>query len=238
MYFGNSYKNFPVFYELFYKRYLKSAHDFTAMVKENTPQGGLILDLAAGTGEVTIPLLKSCFGVISLDSSKGMLKELKLKAKKLGVKNYHTVTRDMRKINYKDKFDTVCIRQAINYFMGPKALESGLKKIIVSLKIGGKFVFNAPNYRGEKTYPAVSNYYESGKEKSFVLETNKILGKILRHKQYSIIWGGGLKPNFVSDENFFYMFTKKEFGHALKNCGFSKVKVSGLAKTLYCTATK
>src|SRR3989344_3428034 len=118
MYFGNSYKNFPALYDLLYQRYLKSVPDFVSLVKTNTPKNGLILDLAAGTGEVSILLLQNGFMVVSLDSSNGMLKELKRKAKKMKIKNYRARIFDMRKINYKEKFDSVCIRQAINYFLG------------------------------------------------------------------------------------------------------------------------
>lgn len=238
MYSGNSYKKFPELYDLLYQRYLNSVPDFVALVKKNTPSGGRILDLAAGTGEVTIPLLKSGFEVVSLDKNKGMLKELKSKAKKQGVKNFHIIISDMKKASYREKFDSVCIRQAINYFIGAEALEAGLKKIFASLKDGGKFIFNAPNYRGEKKYPVVSNYYENGRQRAFVLETNKLSGKVLRHKQYSIVWTDSKEPNFATDENLFYMFTKKEFGNALEKSGFSKTEFTGSAKTLYCVATK
>ena len=223
---------------MLYQRYLNSVPDFVALVKKNTPSGGRILDLAAGTGEVTIPLLKSGFEVVSLDKNKGMLKELKSKAKKQGVKNFHIIISDMKKASYREKFDSVCIRQAINYFIGAETLEAGLKKIFASLKDGGKFIFNAPNYRGEKKYPVVSNYYENGRQRAFVLETNKLSGKVLRHKQYSIVWTDSKEPNFATDENLFYMFTKKEFGNALEKSGFSKTEFTGSAKTLYCVATK
>src|SRR3989338_5757830 len=102
MYSGNSYKNFPALYDLLYQRYLKSVPDFVSLAKTNTPKGGLILDLAAGTGEVTIPLLQNGFKVVSLDSNNGMLRELRRKAKKIGVKNCNTKCSDMRKINYKE----------------------------------------------------------------------------------------------------------------------------------------
>ena len=238
MYSGNSYKNFPALYDLLYQRYLKSIPDFIALVGKNTSKGGLILDLAAGTGEVTIPLLKKGFEVISLDASKGMLEELKLKAKRMGIKYYHVKTSDMQRLAYKKKFDSVCIRQAINYFIGIKALKAGLEKIYDSLKANGKFIFNAPNYQGKRKYPAVYNYYKKGKQRALVLETNKMIGKILKHRQYSIVWEDGQEPNFVTDQNYFYMFTKKEFERALKKCGFLKVEFGGSAKTLYCVATK
>ncbi|MDD5290079.1 MAG: class I SAM-dependent methyltransferase [Patescibacteria group bacterium] len=238
MYSGNSYKKFPEFYDLLYQRYLKSVPDFVALVEKNTPQKGLILDLAAGTGEITIPLLKKGFRVISLDASQGMLRELKLKAKKQGIKKYQVTKLDMQKISYQKKFDSVCIRQAINYFMGSKALAAGLKKIFASLKTGGKFIFNAPNYQGEKKYPALINYYKKGEQQALVVETNKITGQILKHRQHSALWKTGQKSEFIIDENSFYLFTRKEFARALKKSGFSKIKLIKSAKTLYFIAIK
>lgn len=238
MYLGNSYKNFPGFYDLLYQRYLKSVPDFVALVRKSTPRGGSILDLAAGTGEVSIPLLRSGYKVISLDASRGMLKELKSKAKRLGVRGYRVKVSDMKKISYKEKFDVVCIRQAVNYFIGTRVLRLGFKNIFASLKTGGKLIFNAPNYHGEKAYPIISNIYKGGKQNAFVLEINRVVGRVLKHKQYSIIWEEGKKPNFFSDDNYFYMFTKNEFERTLKKCGFSKIEFSGSDKTLYCVATK
>jgi len=238
MYSGNSYKKFPALYDLLYQRYFKSVPDFVSLVKTNTPKGGLILDLAAGTGEISIPLLQNGFMVVSLDSSNGMLRELKKKAKKLGIKNYRTRGFDMKKISYKEKFDSVCIRQAVNYYLGRKAIGTGFKKIYASLKKDGNFIFNAPNYKGKTNYPAIGNYYENGGQKAFVVETNKMSGRSLKHTQYSIVWGNNNEPNFVIDENSFYMFTKEEFKRALKISGFSKIKFGGSDKTLYCVATK
>lgn len=238
MYLGNTYKNFPALYDLLYQRYLKSVPDFVSLVKINTPKSGLILDLAAGTGEVTIPLLQNGFKVVSLDSSNGMLRELKRKAKKIGVKNYSVKCFDMRKINYKEKFDSVCIRQAINYYLGTKSLSMGLNRIYSSLKQGGNFIFNTPKYQGEINYPTISNYYEKGAQKAFVVEANRMNNRLLKHNQYSIVWENSNEPNFVADENSFYMFTKKEFEHALKTSGFSKIKFGDSNKTLYCVATK
>lgn len=238
MYSGNLYKNFPELYDLLYQRYLKSAPNFVALVKKNTPRHGSILDLAAGTGEITIPLLKSGFKVTSLDANSGMLKQLELKAKNRGVKNFHVVALDMRRMNYEEKFDSICIRQAINYFIGTKSLEKGLKNVFSSIKTGGKFIFNAPNYKNEKTYPIAANYYKKGAQNAFVVETNKMQGKLLKHKQHSIVWETGKKPYFVTDENSFFMFSKKELENALRKCGFSKIVFKEFSKTLYCVATK
>ncbi len=238
MYYGNSYKKFPGLYDLLYQRFLKTVPDFVSLVKKNTPKRGLILDLAAGTGEVTIPLLRHGFTVVSLDASIGMLKQLQKKAKMAGIKKYRTKVLDMKKLNYQGKFDVVCIRQAINYFMGTRSLTSGLKRINASLKRDGKFIFNAPNYQGQKNYKTTYHYYNKASQSAVVVETNTIERKTLRHTQYSIVWRNNNMPTFVNDENSFYIFTKKEFESSLKKSGFSKIRFSGSAKTLYGVATK
>ena len=83
---GNSYNTFPTLYDLLYQRYLASVPDFVSLIARHTPAKGAILDLAAGTGEVSIPLLHRGFAVTSLDRSKGMLNVLQAKAKKEKIK--------------------------------------------------------------------------------------------------------------------------------------------------------
>ena len=117
-------------------------------------------------------------------------------------------------------------------------MQNGLNKIFKSLKTGGKFIFNAPNYDRQKDYPKVHNLYQQDGLNAFVLETNDMKNGILRHRQYSLVWSDGGQPKFVTEENSFYMFTKKEFESVLKKAGFAKIDFDEQGKTLYCVATK
>lgn len=244
---GNVYNSFPELYDLLYRRYLKSIPDFINLVGKNTPKNGTVLDMAAGTGEVTIPLLKKNYQVSSLDMHRGMLKELRRKVQKGGLKNHATIFKDMNLLTGKNKFDTICIRQAINYYKNPKSLEKGIKKVFSALKDTGSFIFNAPNFKiGTKKFKTVHTLYENTDLNVFVVETNTLKGRVLTHNQNTILWGSSINPKFVSDSNSFYMYTKEEFEHALIHAGFRKIRFfsSGLIpyrkddKTLYCVATK
>lgn len=252
---SSCYKDFPAFYDFIYRRYFKTLPGFLRLVKKNTPRGGRILDLAAGTGLVSLALLKDGFRVISLDVHPGMLKELAAKAKKIKIKNYQTVCKDILQINYRQDFDTVCIRQAVNYLMGPARLRKGFRLIRRALRPGGAFIFNAPNFRKGKKYQEVVNIYRVGSYQVFCLEKNSMKSRVLTHRQYCLIWGDssagigkeqGKKPVYLKEENSFFMYTKNDFYQALKRAGFSKIRFysSGLKKfrtedkTLYCLAYK
>ncbi len=246
---GNVYNSFPELYDLLYKRYLKSIPHFIKLVEKNTPKNGTILDMAAGTGEVTIPLLKKKYRVSSLDIHRGMLKELRRKAGKENLKNHTVILKDMNLLTKRNKFDTVCIRQAINYYKNPKSLERGLRKVFSALKDTGSFVFNAPNFRvGTKNFKTVHTLYEYKNLKAFVVETNVLKKRVLVHNQDTIVWNSivNSNPRFVSDSNSFYMYTKEEFERALVHAGFHDIRFFSSKlisyqkddKTLYCVATK
>ncbi len=244
---GNCYKNFPELYDILYQRYFKTIPIFAELAKRNTPDKGTILDLAAGTGNVSIFLLQLGFHVTALDSSAGMLNIFKKKTEKEKLKNYKIIRADINYLKSKQTYDAVCIRQAINYYQGLNALEKGLKSIRKIIKPGGAFVFNAPNFKTEKIdYPVIENNYESGGKRAFVLEINQIAGRRLLHRQDAIVWTKNKSPIHIVDTNSFYMFTKNEFESCLKKAGFSDIKFysSNLSpynlkdKTLYCAAKK
>jgi len=246
--FQNCYEELPEYYDILYHRYLKTIPDFVDLVKNNTPVHGKILDLAAGTGEVSIPLIESGYLVTSFDLNSGMLKILEEKAnsKKLISR---TIIGDMTNIDEGiGTFDTICIRQAINYFLGEESLASGLKRIHNLLKEGGTFVFNSPNYNLDiKKYPDVENRYEENENQFFVLESNILKDRLLEHRQYTTIWGKDFQtPVQIRDANTFYMFTKNDFEKCLKIAGFNDISfyAAGMktfdqsGKTIYGVAKK
>lgn len=242
---GSCYNDFPEFYDVIYQRYFKSVPDFVKLVSDNTPKKGYILDMASGTGEVTIPLLKSNFKILSLDLSKGMLDQLKKKVNQKYKTKLETNVSSITNINFENKFDTVCIRQAINY-LNKGYLEKTFKKVNSSLKKDGCFVFNAPNFKiGDKEYKDVYSVFLNKDCDAIVVEKNKMSKNLLKHSQKAIIFSNN-KNLTVADTNSFYMYSREEFEQTLKRVGFKDIKFlsSGLNKyikegrTLYCVAKK
>ncbi|KXK08526.1 MAG: dTDP-3-amino-3,6-dideoxy-alpha-D-glucopyranose N,N-dimethyltransferase [Microgenomates bacterium OLB22] len=242
--YQNCYRDFPEYYDLLYQRYLKSIPTFVELVSSHTPSERAILDLAAGTGEVSIPLIENGYEVTSLDGSQGMLEQLRQKAETKGLRADTTVQR-LESLSLDSHYDTVCIRQAINYYMGMKALTGGLRQIATVLKPTGTFIFNAPNFlENAKKYEDSEHRYEEGSKKAVVLERNLLEDRVLTHQQDAMIWSDSEPVIHLKEENVFYMFTKEEFEQALTEAGFSQITFLSSNgepyqkddKTIYCIA--
>lgn len=241
---GNCYQDFPELYDFLYLRFLKTIPTFVDLVSANTPKRGKVLEIAAGTGQVSIRLLQMGFDLTCLDANESMLKILKEKVEK---ENFQPriIVGDFLNTDLADSFDTICIRQAVNYFLGLDDLVLAFRKIAELLKPEGFLIFNAPNYQPEnQEYPTVENRYDLDNLHAFVLEQNYLHNKTITHLQKAIIWGD--KNLFISDKNSFYLFTKAEFEDALKKAGFNLIEFFGSnvkpytdeSKTLYCKAKK
>lgn len=73
---------------------------------------GLILELTAGTGRVSIPLAQAGHRVVGLDRSRGMLERLREKLRALPPAlrgNVRLVRGDMRKFSFKERFELILI---------------------------------------------------------------------------------------------------------------------------------
>mgnify|MGYP001073404017 CR=1 FL=1 len=103
---NRSYHNkFALFYDYFQKGVEGDVKFYSNYFKNFK---GKILEIGAGTGRITIPLLRQGLDITALDIAPRMLKILKEKTKKenLSVK---TICADMRKFKLRDKFEAVII---------------------------------------------------------------------------------------------------------------------------------
>jgi len=100
--------NFAEFYDwefdLFCSEQQKDVKMWLELAKEI---GGPILELACGSGRITIPLAESGFNVTALDNSEKMLNLLRERSKHLD--NISTINSDMVKFNFEKQFKFVFV---------------------------------------------------------------------------------------------------------------------------------
>jgi len=110
---------------------------------------GKILEIGAGTGRITIPLLKQGLNITALDIAPKMLQILKEKAKKenLSVK---TICADIRNFKLKNKFDAIIVTyRTFQHMYSFDDQFKALKNIKKHLKPNGVLIFDvyAPNLK-------------------------------------------------------------------------------------------
>jgi len=102
----------------------------------------LVLDLACGTGNVTIPLAQKGYDLIGVDVSEDMLAEAQRKAFEEN-QNILFLAQDMRKLDLYGTIDAaVCVCDGLNYILTDEDILTVFKRVRLFLNPGGVFVFD------------------------------------------------------------------------------------------------
>ena len=165
-----------------------------------------ILDVATGTGDLAIELVKTnAKKIIGLDISKGMLD---VGINKINNKNLNTtiemVIGDSENLKYDDNFfDAVTVSFGVRNF---ESLDSGLREIYRVLKTNGSLVILETSNPTKFPFKQFYNVYSK-----FILPT---IGKIFSKDK--------LAYNYLSESSAEFPFGEK-FNNILKKIGFTNV---------------
>ena len=125
-------------------RYEKTLTFFERLCAREHVQPHLVLDLACGTGSLSMLLAEHGYRVIGADLSEEMLAEAEQKARDL-----HALTRlffaaqPMQRLRLAEPADAViCALDSLNYLMRPDDCRKTFRRVYDALKPGGLFVFD------------------------------------------------------------------------------------------------
>ena len=133
---------FSGFYDAFMKKdmpaYLKIAKD----IKDLTVPGSRILEIATGTGIISLEIAAGVNEITALDISPDMIAKAKKKAEKREVRNIDFSVQDARFLPYdKETFDVVIIANALHVMPEPEKVLCEINRVI---KKGGYLI--APTF--------------------------------------------------------------------------------------------
>ncbi|MBE6551248.1 MAG: class I SAM-dependent methyltransferase [Ruminococcaceae bacterium] len=124
-----------------YDEYL--AYINTVFATNGINKNSRILDLACGTGEVTLRLHKEGYKVIALDFSPDMLSEASFKCSEVSNSEIFFTCQDMRNYRLYSQADScVCLYDSLNYLLTKKDLNAAFQSTSDALKDGGLFIFD------------------------------------------------------------------------------------------------
>lgn len=132
-----SYADFAMFYDRLTWNidYKALAEMYAGLLCKYGVKGGKLLDLACGTGSLTVRLINRGFDITAADISPEMLTVAA--AKNSGV---FWLCCDMRLLPFEEHFDAViCALDSLNHLPDPDAIQQTFQKVYRSLKPGGVF---------------------------------------------------------------------------------------------------
>jgi SAM-dependent methyltransferase len=119
--------------------------DVPFYVEEAKRASGAVLDLACGTGRVTIPVAQSGVEIIGLDQSPSMLEHARAKAAEAGVK-IEWIEADCRRFSLGRKFALIFMAfNSMQHLHDHASLAALFARVQEHLAPGGRFIFEVFN---------------------------------------------------------------------------------------------
>lgn len=122
--------------------YRKTAEYVSDILNENGINKGILLDLACGTGTMSLIMAQKGYDVIGVDNSPEMLGEAREKALEAG-EDILFLCQDMCSIDLYGTVDcTVCLLDSLNHLESKEELLEAFKRVSLFTVPGGLFVFD------------------------------------------------------------------------------------------------
>lgn len=122
--------------------YKKRAEYFRTLLSALNMNGGILLDLACGTGSLLLEMEKYGYDVIGVDSSPEMLSVAQTKAAEAGQKPL-LLCQDMQSLDLYGTVDAViCSLDSINHLTNPEDVKKTFNRVSLFLNPGGAFIFD------------------------------------------------------------------------------------------------
>lgn len=139
-----SYSTFALYYDCLTHNvdYARRAEYFCTLMEQLGHNAGITLDLACGTGSLTVELAKRGLDVYGIDGSPSMLSVAQQKAADAGL-NILFLCQQMQSIDLYGTVDTViCALDSINHLTGENDVQKTFKRVSLFLNPGGYFIFD------------------------------------------------------------------------------------------------
>lgn len=192
------------------------------------PPRGEILEAAAGTGNLTLPLIRLGHRITATDLSSDMLEILREKLMKNGLRA-QVCRMDMTALQVPHKVDAVlCGCDGINYLTSPAAVRAFFESAKRCLKPGGVLAFDMSSPYKLETVTAANVFYEDRDDVTY-LWTNSLDAEkhtVTMDLAFFSRRSDGLYER-TDETHVMRAHSVNEITEALKEAGFADVRVFG-----------
>ena len=197
-----------------------------AILQRSGKQPETVLDLACGTGSMSLLLAQKGYRVIASDISEEMLTEAAQKAAALENPPFF-ICQPMQRLRLPEPVDAViCLLDSLNYLDEPKDCQKTFERVFKALKPGGVFLFdiNTP----EKLKGLDGQVFLDENEESycvwradFDIQENRCYYGIDLFRKREKLWERSFEQHCE------YAYSPEQLTEWLKACGFTDIRQYG-----------
>ena len=179
------------------------------------------LDVACGTGNVTVRLAKHFKDIYAVDLSEDMLREAFNKLKENRIKG-KIICQDMTEMQLNRKFDLITsVLDSTNYITDEDDLEKYFNSVKEHLKDNGIFIFDVNSYY-KLSEILGNNIYTYSEDDVFYTWENVFEDNMVSMFLTFFVKKGELYERF-EEEHFERAYKEEELENALSNCGLKVI---------------
>ena len=185
----------------------------------------LVLDLACGTGNMTLLLANKGYEMIGADLSADMLAVAQQKSYEAG-HNILFLAQDMRRLDLYGTIDAaVSVCDGLNYILQPQELATVFKRVRLFLNPGGVFIFDMnTEYKFKELLGTRS--YEVKTKGGAAYEMDNVYDEASKINEYRVLFYTQGKSDHFTEFHKQRAYDTNDVVNMLLDAGFSKVSVT------------
>ena len=201
------------------------AYISTTLEKHLNPQDHpLVLDLACGTGTMTVFLAQKGYDMIGIDISEDMLATAQEKAYDANCQVLF-LRQDMQKLDLYGTIDAaICVCDGLNYILDPQTLQKVFQRVKLFLNPGGLFIFDMNT---EYKFKALlgNRSFEGQGTNNMAYEMDNTYDPTTQINSYHVCFHQNGKPSFTETHKQ-KAYTIKTITQMLETVGFTHIQAN------------
>lgn len=183
-----------------------------------------VVDLACGTGGITIPMARKGYEVIGIDRSEDMLYVAREKSRKLGLQ-IPFVCQDIRQLTLHRPVDAVtCMCDGFNYILSEEELSKAFQNIFDYLKPGGLFIFDISSYFKLSSILGNHTMADTGRDISFIWQNSFDKTEAICQMELTFFVRKGELYQRFDEVHYQKAYQRERILELLVQCGYDRVE--------------
>ncbi len=222
----SSYNTFAYFYDALTQNveYETRSNYIYSFFNVNNIKSGTVLDLACGTGSMSLPFMEKGYNIVGIDCSEQMLEIASNKFSQKG-NDFSLLKAEMQNFRLESRIDAcICCLDSINHLNNISEVQKTFENVYASLKENGLFVFDVNTVYKHNNILSDNTFVFDEEDFYLVWDNETVNDRAVRILLDIFVYNGSSYDRF-SEEFKETAYTVDELIKLLINSGFKDINV-------------